>query len=144
MNRSCLLFTLKWGKVTRHAKSAAKAYKIPYLKPTSENSVGEISSLYFLTAGSVPSVLDYWVTKQKNWELKFEWKDNEEFQANLKFLGFLGDKAVFQNTETYAKFFMRQSALEELLHKGTLIYGTVFGSWKFKKHGCSYSLVSVK
>ncbi|MFA6049733.1 MAG: hypothetical protein WC761_00780 [Candidatus Paceibacterota bacterium] len=120
-------------------------YKIPFLKPTPENSIlNGNKNVWFLTAGSVPSIISTWEKRNKNWEDKYEWRDNTVFKANLRFVTITwGGKALFENTETGARFYMNQTALDKLLSKSTIVFGIVLASWKFKKHGSSYSIVPV-
>lgn len=129
--------------VLRKAKKTVD-YKIPFLKPTPENSGRDTKNVWFLTAGSVPPNISNWERRNKNWESKYEWRDNETFQANLKFISMVwGGKALFENTETGARFYMNQTALNKLLSKSTIVFGVVLGTWKFKKHGTSYSIVPI-
>lgn len=107
-------------------------YKIPFIKTETR---------WGLPVGSVPDMISSWDMREKGWEQKYDWRDNKNFEANMKFVEFTyAGKAVFQNTETEAQFYMSRGALEHLLLSKSLIFGAVLGTWKFKKHGTTYSL----
>jgi hypothetical protein len=66
------------------------------------------------------------------------WIQNDPFKASLKFIKmYHGAKesthAIFENTETNARYVMRNQDLEYCLQKGVLIHGLIIGEWRFKK-----------
>jgi hypothetical protein len=109
-------------------------YKIPYIK-VQDPKHGQ-------PVGSVPYQITRYEMRNPKWADKYEWKDNEPFDACLKFvkLGY-GAKSLWVSTDTGAEFYLSQSALAEVLRKKSIIYGCVLGTWKFKKHGNSHSIV---
>lgn len=118
-------------------------YKIPHVKADSA-SAGLLGSRLALPPGSVPDVLGGWIRRRPGWENDYEWTDNVPFDANLKFirLNYCG-KAEWVDTATGSKYFMSIGSLEKVLLKKSLLFGTVLATWKFKKHGWSYSITLV-
>lgn len=107
------------------------AYKIPYVK----ESTGNIS------AGSVPHHIGRGEMRKANWEHKYEWRENYPFDVNLKFIKmYFGGKILWENCENGARYWMNLSGLDSLLKTKSIIYGTVLGTFIFKKHGITYSL----
>lgn len=77
------------------------------------------------------------------------WKPNNPFKAALKFVRmYHGAKesthAVFMNTETQAKYIMRNEDLAECLLKGVFIHGLILGEWRFRKDGQRLSIVPIE
>ena len=109
-------------------------YKIPYIK-TQDPKWGQ-------PPGSVPYQITRYEMRNAKWAEKYEWKDNEPFDACVKFirLGY-GAKSLWKCAETGAEYYLSQSALGDVLRKKSVVYGTVIARFKFKKHGSTYSLV---
>lgn len=121
-----------------------KDYKIPYVKPILGSSQSPKAAYVGLPAGSVPDQINFWQQKTKNWELQYDWRPNEVFTANLRLHTTNGvNKVSFVNTETEAIYYMSFGNLIKLLKKGTIVFGAVYGKWKFQKNGASYSLAPV-
>lgn len=121
----------------------AKDYLIPYVKSNPQGAPVLAWSVG-LPAGSVPEQISPYMMRRKNWEQDFEWRPNEVFTANLKLHTTNGiNKVSFVNTETEAVYYMSFGNLVKLLRKGTLVFGTVYGKWKFLKNGASYSITPV-
>ncbi len=108
-------------------------YKIPYVK--------EAERIPNLPIGSVPHQITLYEMRKLNWGQKYEWRVNERFDANLKFIKmYYGGKILWENTETGARYWMNQSGLAAVLKSKSIIYGTVLGTWIFRKHGTTYSI----
>jgi hypothetical protein len=108
-------------------------YKIPYVK--------EAERIPNLPIGSVPHQIPLYEMRKLNWGQKYEWRVNERFDANLKFIKmYYGGKILWENTETGARYWMNQSGLAAVLKSKSIIYGTVLGTWIFRKHGTTYSI----
>ena len=108
-------------------------YKIPFVKK--ETKWGP-------PIGSVPDGISPWQMRtNKAWRDDYDWRDNVKFEANIRFVEFMySGKAVFENTETNALYYMSRGALEYLIKNKSLVFGCVLGTWKFKKHGTTYSI----
>jgi len=121
------------------------AYKIPYVKRDPASNTQGPFTTWALTPESVPNQISPWEMRgNKNWADKYEWRENDVFEANLKFLKLSWDgKAILENTDNEARYYMGKTGLDELLQKGTIVCGTVLGHWKFKKHGNSYAIFPV-
>lgn len=77
------------------------------------------------------------------------WKSNDSFRAALKFVKmYHGAKesthAIFMNTETEAKYVMRNEDLAECLQKGVFIHGLILGEWRFRKDAGRLSIVPIE
>lgn len=111
-------------------------YKIPYIK-VQDPKWGQ-------PVGSVPYQISRYEMRNPKWADKYEWKDNEPFDACITFVKMgWGYKSLWRNTETNAEYFLGQSALAEILKTKSIIYGAVVGRFKFKKHGSVYGLCLV-
>jgi len=108
-------------------------YKIPFIK--------ENDKINNLPAGSVPHQIGLYEMRKPNWEQKYDWRENVKFDANLKFINmYYGGKILWEDTETGARYWMNQSGLAAVLKSKSVVYGTVLGTWIFKKHGTTYSI----
>lgn len=116
-------------------------YLIPYLKS------GLSSYPYGFYAGSVPSQIGYWERKDKRWPERYDWKENKVFTASLKIVRMESNRQnrilLKNNDESGATYSMTMANVVKLLTKGTIVYGDVYGKWKFAKNGDSYTLVPV-
>ena len=113
-------------------------YLIPHLLQDSKIHYG-------FKAGSVPPQIGWRERRLPKWELAYEWRENKPFYASLKFVQVRSDpgRVTLEHNETGARYSMTLGNLRKLLTKGSIIYGTVIGKWKFQKNGDSYSLVFV-
>jgi hypothetical protein len=108
-------------------------YRIPYLK--------DVDKLTGMPVGSVPHQITRYEMRKLYWENRYEWKENRPFDANLRFINmYYGGKILWENTETGARYWMNQSGLAALLKTKSILYGTVLGTFMFKKHGITYSI----
>ena len=80
--------------------------KIPYLIPYVKTQ----DLKWGMPAGSVPYQITRYEMRNPKWADKYEWKDNEPFDACIKFvkLGY-GAKSLWKNAENGAEFYMSQS-----------------------------------
>jgi hypothetical protein len=94
-----------------------------------------------MPVGSVPHQITRYEMRKLYWENRYEWKENRPFDANLRFINmYYGGKILWENTETGARYWMNQSGLAALLKTKSILYGTVLGTFMFKKHGITYSI----
>ena len=104
-------------------------YKIPYIKETDK--------VNNLPIGSVPHQITHYEMRKAN----CDWQENVKFDANLKFINmYYGGKILWENTETGARYWMNQSGLAVVLKNKSVVYGTVLGTFIFRKHGTTYSI----
>ena len=111
-------------------------YKIPYIKSQDPKWRQPI--------GSIPYQITRYEMRNPKWAEKYEWKDNEPFDACIKFVRICwSGKTLWKCTATDAEYYIGQTALANILKTKSIVYGTVIARWRVRKHGDTYSLVLV-
>lgn len=125
--------------MAKTTSSSTTSYRIPFLKPDLPYYP------YGFGAHSVPASIGRWEMRKKDWAERYEWKENKPFMASMKIIRSQNPNRIIveNNDGSGARYCLSFTNAFKVLQKGTIVYGDVYGKWKFRKNGNSYSLVPI-